>query len=288
MQVIRTTAEMLASVEAARCSGETVGLVPTMGALHEGHLALVHEASRRATNVVVSIFVNPTQFGPGEDFDRYPRTLEEDLGKLRSMGVVQTVFAPTVEEMYPSGAKTHVHVGVLGAHLCGAHRPGHFDGVTTVVARLFSICRPHVAVFGRKDAQQFVILRRLAKDLFPDVELVGVETVREEDGLALSSRNRYLAPEARQQAVALSRAVMRARDMILAGERETERVVAAMTDEIDAAPLGRLQYAEVVDTETLQPVQRLDAISEVLVAVAAHFEGARLIDNQFVSVPSAG
>ncbi len=287
---------MQARADQARCAGRRLGLVPTMGALHAGHLALVEEARRRVGpggHVTVSIFVNPTQFGPGEDFDAYPRTLDADLNALRSIGGfegagVDCVFHPDALELYPDGpeaARTVVGVGGLDEHLCGARRPGHFRGVATVVTKLFLACRPDVAVFGRKDAQQFVILRRLARDLPFGVEVVGAETVREADGLARSSRNRYLGDEARRQAVALSRAVFAARAAVEGGERDPVALVDAMRRFIGESPMARLDYAEVVDAETLAPIERLAPGREVLAAVAVFFDDARLIDNQFITVP---
>lgn len=281
-----TVDEMQAAADAVRCTGARLALVPTMGALHEGHLALVDAARRHADHVTVSIFVNPTQFGPGEDFERYPRTLEADLAALRQRGSVDCVFAPSVDSMYPAGASSVVHVRELGRHLCGAHRPGHFDGVATIVTRLFTACRPHVAVFGKKDAQQFVIMTRLARDLGFGVQIVGVETVRESDGLALSSRNRYLGAEERRQAVILSRAVEAARLAVANGERDARAVAAVMEDAFIAAPLARLQYAEVVDAETLQPIVQIAPRQRVLAAVAAYLGETRLIDNQFVEAPA--
>ncbi len=291
MEIIRTVAAMQAAADAARCAGRMLALVPTMGALHRGHLALVEEARRRAAadgHVTVSIFVNPTQFGPNEDFDAYPRTLDADLDALRSVGGVDAVFVPTTGEMYDDQAATTVQVEGMGGHLCGATRPGHFDGVTTIITKLFLACRPHLAVFGKKDAQQFLILRRLARDLGFGIELVGVETVREADGLALSSRNRYLGEEARKQAVVLSQAVSGARALAEEGERHARALVDSMRSTIEAAPLATLQYAEVVDTDTLQPVETLEPGRSVLAAVAVSFEGARLIDNAFIDVPASG
>lgn len=273
--------------ERLRMEGQRLALVPTMGALHEGHLALVHRAKELADHVTASIFVNPTQFGPGEDYERYPRQLHDDVEQLEEAGV-DLVFAPSVAEMYPDGpenAFTRVTVAHLDERLCGRFRPGHFEGVTTVVSKLFHLCRPHVAVFGRKDAQQFVILRRMAKELFFGVEVVGVETVREEDGLARSSRNAYLTAAQREQAVALSRAVEAARTRILAGEQGVEALVETMRRELAAASDGEVQYAEVVDAERLQPVLRLEPGDEVLAAVAVYFGDTRLIDNAFVRVP---
>jgi len=284
MEVVHTVATMQARAEAARCAGRRLALVPTMGALHDGHLALVEEARRRADDVSVSVFVNPTQFGPGEDFERYPRTLDADLAALARQGLTDTVFAPSVEEMYPEGARTTVEVSDLDRHLCGAFRPGHFRGVATVVARLLLAARPHVAVFGKKDAQQFVILRRMARDLGFGVEVVGAETVREPDGLAMSSRNRYLGEEARKQAAVLSRAVFAARDAALGGERDPAALVDLMLRAIGEAPMARVQYAEVVDAETLALGPRLEHGREALAAVAAYFDGTRLIDNQFFRI----
>ena len=289
MNLVHTVAEMQAAAEAARCAGRTLALVPTMGALHRGHLALVAEARRRVGpggHVAVSIFVNPLQFGPAEDFDAYPRTLEADLGALRAAGGVDAVFAPSVGEMVDPNAATTVTVAGLDRHLCGAFRPGHFAGVTTIVTKLLLAARPHLAVFGTKDAQQYLILRRMARDLGFGVEIVGVETVREPDGLALSSRNRYLGEKARKQAVVLSQAVSGARALVQNGERRAASLVDSMRSTIEAAPLAELQYAEVVDTETLAPVETLRPGQEVLAAVAVFFDGARLIDNAFIAVPA--
>ncbi len=285
MNLVHTVAEMQARADAARCAEQALALVPTMGALHAGHLALVEEARRRADHVTVSIFVNPTQFGPGEDFESYPRTLDADLDALRSVGGADLVFVPEVGEMYGAHAATSVEVEGLGDHLCGAHRPGHFDGVTTIVTKLFLACRPHVAVFGKKDAQQFLILRRMARDLGFGVEVVGVETVREADGLAMSSRNRYLSAGEREQAVVLSKALADVRLQVESGERQAAVLVESMQMGIGSAPLARLQYAEVVDTETLQPIETLQPGQEALAAVAVYFGGARLIDNTFLDVP---
>ena len=287
MNLVRTVPAMQAEAEAARCAGRTLALVPTMGALHRGHLALVEEARRRVGpegHVAVSIFVNPTQFGPGEDFDAYPRTLDADLDALRSVGDVDAVFAPSVDAMYDDNAATSVVIEGMGEHLCGAFRPGHFDGVTTVVTKLLLACRPHLALFGKKDAQQFLILRRLVRDLGFGVEVVGLETVREADGLALSSRNRYLSEEERKQAVALSQALSAVRQQVEAGERQAATLVDTMRNTIADASLARLQYAEIVDTETLQPLDRLQPGQEALAALAVHFGGARLIDNTFLTI----
>lgn len=290
MLTVPTVAAMHAAADAARADGRRLALVPTMGALHDGHLALVR-AAREAVgpdgHVTVSVFVNPTQFGPGEDFDAYPRTLGADTDALAGLGpgVVDAVFAPTAAEMYPFGLPpwTSVAVRDLDRHLCGAHRPGHFAGVTTVVARLFLACRPHVAVFGQKDAQQLAILRRMTAELHFGIEIVGHPIVREADGLAMSSRNRYLAPDERAQAVVLSRGLMAASHAAGQGERRAGALEALMRAEMERAPLVRVQYASVVDPDTLQPVEALaedgPSAGRYLAAVAAFVGTTRLIDN---------
>lgn len=289
MEIIRTVIEMQAEADRLRAAGRRLALVPTMGSLHAGHMALIEAARRQGDHVTVSIFVNPTQFGPGEDFERYPRDLEGDLARIREAGGADAVFAPTTASMYPDGATglTWVTVDRLGDHLCGARRPGHFRGVTTVVAKLFHACRPHVAVFGLKDAQQFFILRRMVEDLDFGIRMVGVPTVRERDGLALSSRNRYLSAEERAQAHVLYRAVSDARDRILAGERDPRAVVDHLRRVLGSATLGRIDYAEVVEARRLEPVDRLEAGATVIAAVAVFFGSARLIDNAIVEVPAA-
>ncbi len=285
--MIRSVKAMQAHADARRREGRRLALVPTMGALHEGHLTLVRTARDHADHVTVSIFVNPTQFGPQEDYARYPRQLEQDIAALEALGV-DVVFAPTVEEMYPDGPEANlswVYVEKLDTHLCGRYRPGHFRGVTTVVAKLFNICKPHLAVFGLKDAQQFQIIRRMVRDLHYDIELIGVPTVREPDGLALSSRNTYLSPEERTHAVVLSQAVEAARRAIEAGEQHPEAIVEAMRQILARAPLARVQYAEVVDAETLQPITRIQPGQRVLAGVAVFFGDTRLIDSVFVEAP---
>ncbi len=287
-RVISGVHEMRRACTKIRAKAGDLALVPTMGALHEGHLQLVREAADRRLPVVVSIFVNPTQFGPEEDFDRYPRTLESDLEALAGVGGVEAVFAPSVTGMYPDGLEalaTEVSVRHLPDHLCGAFRPGHFNGVTTVVSKLFNICVPSVAFFGKKDAQQYVILRRMVHDLDFGIEIVGVETVREADGLALSSRNKYLTPEQREQAVVLFEAVQVAKRLIEEGNGRHDAIVGSMTTAISRAPLARLQYAEAVSSETLRPSYEFESGEEVLAAVAAFFGNTRLIDNVFATLP---
>lgn len=287
--VVKSVVEMQARSEHLRLGGHRIALVPTMGALHEGHLALVREARKHGDVIVVSVFVNPTQFGSGEDLDRYPRRLDQDTSSLRQIGGVDAVFAPPVDEIYPYGAgqertRAWVEVSGLDEHLCGRFRPGHFRGVTTVVTKLFNACRPHAAVFGLKDAQQFVIIRRMVSDLLMAVEIVGVPTVREPDGLAMSSRNEYLTPEERSQAVVLNQAVKGAAGDAKRGELPPQAIVERMRSKIQSAPLAALQYAQVVDAELLQPVGALRSGMEVVVAAAAYFGGTRLIDSAFTRV----
>ena len=293
MDVFRTVDEMQAHADGVRAEGRTLALVPTLGALHEGHLALIRTALKKADHVVVSVFVNPTQFGPGEDYDDYPRDLEGDREKLEALNV-DALFAPTVDEMYPyandeslPGPLAWVSVNRLDEHLCGAYREGHFRGVTTVVTKLFHACKPDVAVFGEKDAQQYVILQRLVEDLLFDIDIVGVPTVREPDGLAKSSRNEYLDPDEREQASVLFEAVTAAQEAIESGEQAEEAVVRAMENKLAEARDAEVEYAEVVDAHTLQPVDHLAPGQEILAAVAVYFGDTRLIDNAFVEVPRA-
>jgi len=261
--------------------GRRVAFVPTMGALHEGHLSLVREAARRADEVWVSIFVNPTQFGPGEDFQRYPRRLEEDRALLEREGVA-LLFAPPAREMYPQPPATVVDVPALTAGLCGAHRPGHFRGVALVVVKLFNIVRPEVAVFGAKDFQQAAVIRRLVADLDLPVEIVVAPTVREADGLAMSSRNAYLGDSERRAAARLHAALQAGRAAVLAGERSGAAVEALMAAALAGDDRVELQYAAAVDVNTLAPVDVVKG--SVLLAVAAHVGGVRLIDNLVVEV----
>lgn len=288
MQVIHDVSGMQRHADARRAAGKRLALVPTMGALHEGHFALVREGLRHADEITVSIFVNPTQFGPGEDFSRYPRTFEVDLGRLEEMTPSMTVFAPSVEEIYPGGTDSNiswVEVVRLDEHLCGRHRPGHFSGVTTIVARLFNICKPHVAVFGLKDAQQFVILKRMVRDLHFDVEMMGLPTVREPDGLALSSRNAYLNAEERSRAVVIARAIDAGKRAIENGVRRAADVIAEMRGVLAEVPEADPQYVEVVDVDMLQPITEIAPDQEVLAATAVFFGGTRLIDSAFVTSP---
>ena len=264
------------AVRRVQQDGGTVGLVPTMGALHAGHLSLIRAARARCTSTAVTIFVNPTQFGPGEDFESYPRTWEADLAACRAEGVAM-VFAPPVEVMYPEGARTTVHVGRLTDGLCGPRRPGHFDGVATVVAKLFNILPADVAFFGEKDYQQLQVIRRMARDLDFPIEIVGCPTVREPDGLALSSRNRYLAPSERRQAASLSRALFGAQAAVASGQRDVPAVVSRIRAEIVAAGPVEIEYIEVVDADTLEPLRVVDRPARI--ALAVRIGACRLIDN---------
>ena len=276
MRVLRTPAELAEWTETARRRGRRVGLVPTMGFLHPGHLSLMEACRDRVDTTVVSIFVNPTQFGPGEDLARYPRDLEGDLEKCRGARV-EAVFTPETGAMYPPGHRTFVEVTKLQEGLCGARRPGHFRGVATVVTQLFALARPHVAVFGEKDWQQLQILRRLAVDLHLGVEVVGLPIVREADGLAMSSRNAYLSPPERARAVALSRGLLAARGRWTAGERGAEALRDGVRAELRAAEV-REDYVELVEPATLEPLEQAER-ADARLLVAGFVGATRLIDN---------
>jgi pantoate--beta-alanine ligase len=276
VRVLSTIAETRSLSGELRRGGKTLGLVPTMGALHQGHMALVRAAQASSDFVAVSIFVNPAQFGPKEDFALYPRTFAEDCRVLECAGV-EFVFAPSVEEMYPSGATASVDVGEVGNRLDGASRPGHFRGVATVVAKLFHIVQPDRAFFGQKDAAQVAALKKMVRDLDFALEVVVCPTVREPDGLALSSRNRYLNQDERRQALVLSRALDRVRQMVEAGEYASQNLIARGLRIFAQEPAVRLDYFAIVNPETLLDVP--DVRSGALVAVAAFVAGTRLIDN---------
>ena len=271
-----TIAAMKAACRQVTRSGKTLGFVPTMGALHEGHMSLVRASKSRCHVTAVSIFVNPLQFGPTEDLAKYPRPLERDVALLEEMGA-DFLFLPSVEEMYPPGAKARVIVEELSNRLDGASRPGHFNGVTTVVNKLFEIVRPDLAFFGQKDAAQVAVLRKMVRDLDMDVEMVVCPIVREKDGLAMSSRNVYLSPEQRQQALVLHRSLMRVRLAADQGERDAARLRAIGQQVIGEEPGARLDYFAIVDPDTLDPVAEVSR--GALVAVAAYVGTTRLIDN---------
>jgi pantoate--beta-alanine ligase len=273
--------EMTALARKWKAGGLTVGFVPTMGFLHEGHLSLVRESRRMSGATAVSIFVNPAQFGPREDFSKYPRDFERDAALLEREGV-EALFCPGDAEIYPPGYQTYVEVRDLQDRLCGKSRPGHFRGVATVVLKLFNIVEPDLAFFGWKDAQQVVILRRLAADLNLATEIVACPLVREPDGLAMSSRNIYLSPEERKAALVLSRSLAEAEKLVARGERDAGRVIAGVRVMIEAEPLARVEYVEAVDLHDLGPVSEIRG--DVLVALAVRFGSTRLIDNVRIHV----
>lgn len=275
MQIIRQLSILRERLKLIRAQGETIALVPTMGALHDGHMSLVSLARREADHVVASIFVNPKQFGPNEDFDRYPRTEEQDAVLLAEAGVT-TLWMPPVEEVYPDGFATNISVARLGEGLCGAARPGHFDGVATVVAKLFNQVRPDVAIFGEKDWQQLAIIRRMARDLDLDVTILGAPTKREKDGLAMSSRNRYLDSRQRSSAVAMPRALKRAAAAIEKGEAVASALEAARSALADAG-FSPIDYVAFVDAASLEPLDRPDRTGRIL--AAGWLGTTRLIDN---------
>jgi pantoate--beta-alanine ligase len=273
--------QVRSAVAQARKNGKTIGLVPTMGALHAGHVSLMQAARRDTGYVVVSIFVNPIQFGPNEDLSRYPRPLERDLEICRQQSV-DLVFAPAVETIYPPEFRTFVEVSTLGDTLCGPSRPGHFRGVATVVLKLFNIVQPDIAYFGQKDGQQARTIRQMVRDLDVPVSISICPTVREADGLALSSRNQYLTPEQRRQANVLFRALQETKALIEAGERDPATACAALRQRIESVPDAVIDYTEVVDAESMHPQEALR--EEVMLAVAVKFGTTRLIDNVLVDL----
>jgi pantoate--beta-alanine ligase len=285
MEIIHTVHWMKQVGRLARAEGRVAGLVPTMGGLHEGHLSLVRAAQKECSPVVVSVFVNPKQFGPREDFERYPRSPEADRAKLEALGV-EYLFAPSAEEMYPAGFSTYVVVEGLGDRLEGRARPGHFRGVTTVVLKLFEIVAPTLAYFGRKDAQQARIVQQMACDLNLDTSIVLCPIAREADGLALSSRNAYLSPAERRAAAAIPRALEAAQQAVGAGEREAARLEARVREILEAEPLASIDYVATVDAERFEPVATLAKPCYLLVAVL--IGSTRLIDNLLVEPRGAG
>jgi pantoate--beta-alanine ligase len=279
METIRTISWMKETARAARQEQRIIGLVPTMGALHAGHMALVERARRECSPVYTSIFLNPTQFGPNEDLSKYPRSLEIDVEKLTN-AKVDGLFLPSSEEIYPPGFSTYVHVEGISERLEGKSRPGHFRGVATVVLKLFEIVQPHFAYFGRKDAQQVRIIQKMVRDLNLDVELVICSTVREADGLAMSSRNAYLSTEERKAATALFRALQAAQRELEAGVRDTPELQRAMRKILESEPRARVDYAEIVDAETFEPIARVGRRCYALLAV--QIGKTRLIDNMLI------
>jgi pantoate--beta-alanine ligase len=282
MQIIRGADQMHAAAGQARSAGKRVGFVPTMGALHEGHLSLVRMARTQTNWTAVSIFVNPLQFGPNEDLARYPRPFERDRQLLEAEGI-DVLFAPSAQDIYSAGARTIVEVREMSGRLCGASRPGHFRGVTTVVAKLFNLVQPNVAFFGQKDAAQVAIIRRMVLDLNFDVQIAVGPIVRETDGLAMSSRNQYLNLQERKAAPVLYRALMRVQQMADRGERNSSMLLKAARDVVAEEPLARLDYVEAVDPETLEPVPEIG--HGALITIAAFFGSTRLIDNILLISP---
>lgn len=276
-EIIRDPALMRARAEDIRRDGRRICVVPTMGYLHDGHLSLLCAGRARADILILTIFVNPTQFGPGEDLDRYPRDEDGDLARARDCGV-DLAFCPEPAFMYQPGYQTYIEVGELQKPLCGASRPGHFRGVATVVAKLFHITQPHLAVFGEKDYQQLALIRQMTADLDFGIEIAGMPIVREPDGLAMSSRNAYLSPDERQQALSLCRGLRAAEDLYARGEREPDGLLAAARAPVDAMPLARIDYIELCDARTLAPLGA--PVSDPAVLAMAVFVGkTRLIDN---------
>lgn len=276
MRIIESIAEMQQAAEGWRCDGKRIGLVPTMGYLHEGHLELMRSLRPQCDVLVISIFVNPAQFAPNEDFERYPRDLERDIRLASAVGV-DIGFMPQVAEIYPEGYQTYVTVTEVAAPLCGRSRPIFFRGVATVVAKLFHMVKPHVAVFGEKDFQQLVTVRRMVQDLNMEIKIIGHPTVREADGLAMSSRNAYLTPEQRQKAVRLNQSLRRAQALVQGGEQAGEVILNKVREVLDEDNDVRIDYAELCDPATLQPVTRVEG--PTLLALAVHVGVARLIDN---------
>lgn len=284
VEIIETVRAMQARSEEWRAAGETVALVPTMGAFHEAHLNLMWEGRRRADRLVVSLFVNPTQFGPGEDYEAYPRNLEADLKATEDIGL-DVLYHPSAEEMYPEGYASYVEVEGLTDTLCGPSRPGHFRGVATVVAKLFTAVKPHVAIFGEKDFQQLAVIRRMVADLHLEIEIVGMPIVREADGLAMSSRNLYLSAEERRTALGLSSSLVIARQMILDGERDVQTIEEKLRSHIEAAGPCTIDYVAVADQETMALKETIDG--PLLIALAVRVGPARLIDNTVIEPPAS-
>ncbi len=282
MRIINTVAEMQSFSEGLRREGRRIAFVPTMGYLHEGHLALMREAGKRGDCVVVSIYVNPTQFGPNEDLSKYPRDFERDRALCEGVGV-DVIFYPPDHEVYPPHYQTYVELGEVTQNLCGLARPVHFRGVATVCTKLFNMVKPHVAVFGKKDFQQLVVIRTMVRDLNMDLEIVGLQTVREPDGLAMSSRNIYLKPEERESALSLSRSLRLAKELYEKGERDAGRIIGAVTKMIERSPHTAIDYVQICDTTTMKDLALIQG--EAVIALAVKVGAARLIDNYVFGDP---
>ena len=280
IKIIETAKEIQTRSEMLRKEGRVIAFVPTMGFLHEGHLALLKEGRRLGDDLILSIFVNPTQFGPGEDYESYPRNLEKDFELARKEGV-DVVFTPTKEELYGDRFQTYVALENLPKHLCGLSRPSHFKGVATVVAKLFNIVKPHIAIFGQKDFQQLAIIRQMVSDLNFDIEIRGVQTVREKDGLAMSSRNAYLTPGQRKTALCLYSSLVRSRERIQEGEKDASTLIREMTAYISSRFKKGIDYISICDPDTLDDVDKIEG--PILIALAVKVGKTRLIDNMVIS-----
>jgi len=276
MQTIKSIKEMQTFSNREMGEGKTIALVPTMGFFHPGHLSLMEEGRRRGNFLVVSIFVNPTQFGAGEDYENYPRDMGKDQHLAEEEGV-DVIFAPSVAEMYPSDYQTYVNVEEVTRNLCGISRPTHFSGVTTVVCKLFSIVKPHFAIFGEKDFQQLVAIRQMVSDLNLDVKIVGMPIYREKNGLAMSSRNKYLTPDERKAALCLFRSLMQAKELLRQGERKTAEILKKVMSIIEAEQLAEIDYVKICDVKTLKDIEQIN--QEIVLALAVKIGKARLIDN---------
>jgi len=276
MRVIKSVSEMQSYADSLRSEGTTIGFVPTMGALHEGHLSLIRKSIENADKTILSIFVNPAQFSPSEDFEKYPRDFVRDEKLVEDLGV-DIIFYPSKEAIYPDGYSTYIIVDGLSAQLEGKSRPSHFKGVTTIVNKLFNIINPHIAFFGQKDAQQASIIKRMTTDLNLDIDIVICPTIREDDGLAMSSRNSYLSPDSRKQATLIHQALKEAESLHINGEQSPEILIHKITETLNSAPLAKIDYLSIVNLDTLLPVESTN--EGALVAVAVFFDKTRLIDN---------
>ncbi len=277
MKILHTIADVRDELKKARTAHKTIGFVPTMGYLHQGHLSLMERARQENDVVVISIFVNPTQFGRGEDLDSYPKDFERDSQLAETVGV-DLLFAPPAQEMYPEGYTTYVEAeGSITGLLCGRSRPGHFKGVTTIVSKLFNIVMPDRAYFGQKDAQQVAVIQQMVRDLDFDIDIIPCPIIREEDGLALSSRNTYLTPQGRKEAVVLSQSLFRAKEMIESGEEDASKIRAFIIENIRSAKEADIDYIEIVNARTLQKIEKVQG--DVLIALAVKIGKTRLIDN---------
>ncbi len=281
MRVIEKISDLKAIIRSQKSSGKTIGFIPTMGFLHQGHLSLVKASKDENDFTIMSIFVNPTQFGPNEDFDKYPRDMARDT-KLAEAAGVDVIFAPLKDEMYPDGYKTYVDVVDITNVLCGKSRPGHFKGVTTVVTKLFNIVEPDKAYFGQKDGQQVIVLKKMVRDLNMNLEIVTCPIVRESDGLAMSSRNTYLSPEQRSGALVLSKSLFKAEQLIKDGERDVAHIIGYISEKISEISFADIDYVEVTDIINLEKVDTING--KVLIALAVRFGKTRLIDNVIVEV----